>query len=44
MDARMMGATYEAPMIEVLNIVVERGFASSIYDWEDDEPMDPDYE
>lgn len=40
MIKKMMTEAYEAPMVEVLDIAVEQGFAASgdteIGDWEDD--------
>ena len=33
----MMTEAYEAPMVEVLDIAVEQGFATSISDIEDEE-------
>lgn len=35
---------YEAPMVEVLDIAVEQGFASSVNDWEESDSYDPNNE
>lgn len=44
MIKKMMTEAYEAPMVEVLDIAVEQGFASSVNDWEEGDSYDPNNE